>query len=137
MPRKLKSTDSVPLRGPADNSAHGCLLLVDDNDALRGSTAQLFRLVGWDVITASGVQPAVELAMQHQPTVIVTEAILPDVRGYNFARTLRGAVEHDITLVALTRLSEQSFDELRAAGFDLVFAKPVDIELVHARLVRT
>lgn len=137
MPRKLKSTDSVPLRDGADASAHGCLLLVEDNDELRGSTAQLFRLLGWDVFTASSMRAAVELAMEHRPTVIVTEAILPDVRGYNFARTLRGAVEHDITLVALTQLSEQSFDELRAAGFDLVFSKPIDAELVHAQLVRT
>ena len=135
MPRKLKSTDSVPLRGASDAPAHGSLLLVEDNDELRSTTAELFRLLGWDVITASGLRAAVELALEHGPTVIVTEAVLPDVRGYHFARTLRGAVDHDIQLVALTRLPADAFAELRAAGFDLVFGKPVDAEQVHAQLL--
>ena len=137
MARQLKSTDSVPLRGPADEPAHGCLLLVEEDDDLRGATAELFRRLGWSVMSAFDLRSAVELALRLKPTVIVTEAVLPDVRGYNFVRTLRGAVEHDIKLVALTRLPVDAFDELRAAGFDLVFGKPIDAERIHAALVAT
>lgn len=77
---------------------------------------------------------AIESALAFQPHVIVSELRLPDARGYFFARTLRSIIDHDIRLVGVTRLSEQVFEQARDAGFDVVFAKPIDLDKLKRHL---
>lgn len=68
--------------------------------------------------------------------MIVTELLLHDVQSFQFARALRSAVEHDVLIVALTRASSDIVEQARSDGFDLIFAKPLDIDEVE-RHVRT
>jgi CheY-like chemotaxis protein len=110
------------------------ILVVDDNEDIRRDLLTHFRTLGWDVDVAHDVRTAIESALTFQPHVIVSELHLPDARGYFFARSLRSIIEHDIQLVGLTRLSEQVFEQARSAGFDVVFAKPLDVNQLHRHL---
>ena len=108
--KPLESTESIPFSPTlvaADEPAPRAdparrMLLIEDTDELRRLTADRFRALGWDVVAARDVRTAIELAMTVQPNAIVTELILPDVRGYYFARTLRSVVDHDVQVVAVT-----------------------------------
>lgn len=100
------------------------------------ATANALRELGWKVYGANELRTAVELAMEYQPHAIITELTLPAVRGYAFVRTLRSAVDHDLVLVGLTRLSSEQIDAARGM-FDAIFVKPADIALVHERILPT
>jgi two-component system, OmpR family, KDP operon response regulator KdpE len=104
------------------------VLIVDDDADSRRVSAQLFQARGWAVETAHDLRAAVDTAIALQPHVIVTELLLPDVQGLQFVRALRGAVEHDVQLVALTRAAEDVLARAREEGFDLAFRKPLDID---------
>lgn len=137
----LRSTESVPLRVPPPGSkapepspGQRRVLIVDDHEDTRRDLVAHFRSLGWDVDMAFDVKTAIESAIAFQPHAIVSELLLPDARGYFFARTLRSIIDHDIRLVGLTRLSHQVFEEARVAGFDVVFAKPIDVRQLERHL---
>lgn len=75
--------------------------------------------------------------MRQQPQVIVTELLLPDVHSFQFARALRSAVEDDVLIVALTRAAAEVFEQARQEGFDLAFAKPLDIDELDRHVRKT
>lgn len=136
----LKSTESVmlrmPIRGavPESSSSQRRMLIVDDQEDMRRDLLAYFRAAGWDVDVARDVKTAIESGLAFQPHVILSELLLPDARGYFFARTLRSIIDQDIRLVGITRLSQQVFAQARTAGFDVVFAKPIDLDELHRHL---
>jgi CheY-like chemotaxis protein len=116
------------------SSSQRRMLIVDDNEDMRRTLMTHFRTAGWDVDVARDVHTAIESALVFQPHVILSELLLPDARGYFFARTLRSIIEHDIRIVGITHVSQQMFEQARVAGFDVVFAKPVDVDQLHRHL---
>lgn len=97
----------------------------------------MFEGRGWDVTTAEDLRSAIDMAMRHQPHVIVTELLLPDVQSLQFVRALRSAVEHDIQVVALTRANAVVLEQARHEGFDLAVAKPMDIDELDRHVRKT
>ena len=137
--RNLTSSESVPLDfddAETTLSAHGIVIVIDDDEDARRGIADALRELGWKVYGAAELQAAVELAMEYQPRAIITELTLPAVRGYAFVRALRSAVEHDLVLVGLTKLPSAQIDAARGL-FDAVFEKPADITHIHERLLQT
>jgi CheY-like chemotaxis protein len=118
----------------AASSAERRVLIIDDNQDTRRDLVAHFPTQGWEVEVARDVKTAIESALELQPHVIVSELLLPDARGYFFARTLRSIIDHDIRLVGVTRLSHQVFEQARLAGFDVVFAKPIDVRQLERHL---
>jgi CheY-like chemotaxis protein len=110
------------------------LLLVDDHaDEARDLASQL-RSRGWDVTIARTARTAFDMLPRVRPCAVVTELSLPDAQGLNIARALRSMVEHDIVVIALTRLMDQLGERALAAGFDHVARKPAHVEALHARI---
>ncbi len=70
------------------NPAQGVLLLVEDNPEVRESTAQLLRSVGYTVLSASEPMEALALAQQTPPDLLITDVILPQMRGSELAERL-------------------------------------------------
>jgi DNA-binding response OmpR family regulator len=132
--KQLKSTQSVPLRRPGEHRDRRTVLLVDDDEAARDRLTRELYARGWNVIVATDVRTAVERAGDEQPFAIISELVLPDARGYNFARTLKTMVEHDVVVIGVTKVDARQFDDALKAGFDATFAKPVDIDMLHALL---
>ena len=132
--KQLKSTQSVPLRRPGEHRDRRTVLLVDDDEATRDRLTRELYARGWNVIVATDVRTAVERAGDEQPFAIISELVLPDARGYNFARTLKTMVEHDVVVIGVTKVDARQFDDALKAGFDATFAKPVDIDMLHALL---
>ncbi len=113
----------------------GKVLLIDDDVERRTSLAEALRRHRWIVETANGGRAGLDAAMRDQPDVVVTDLILSDIASLSFARSLRTFIEHDVVIVGLANELEALHSQARAAGFDEVFAKPVDVDQLHARLV--
>lgn len=112
------------------------VLVVEDNDELRRDLVTYLTIRGCAVESVRTLRSAIKVATKHQPHVIVTELLLPDVRSYRFADEYRGAVPHPIVIVAVTWMPEMIFENARRAGFDEVFGKPMDHETLYARIER-
>ncbi|WP_332811525.1 hybrid sensor histidine kinase/response regulator [Sphingomonas sp.] len=78
---------------PADGEhrvASGTALLVDDEESVRVSTAEMLTDLGYDVVEASSAEEALELVEQGlQPDVVITDHLMPGMTGADLARALR------------------------------------------------
>lgn len=96
------------------------LLLVDDSSFFRNMMTPLLSVAGYDVVTVERAQEALDLRERGDKfDIIVSDIEMPDMDGFEFARTVRGDGSwQDTPLVALSsHASEQDFDLGREVGF--------------------
>lgn len=112
------------------------VLVVDDNVDAADTLAAFFEALGHKAIVAYHAYKAIELAKSENPTVLILDIGLPDMDGYELAKTLRKLPQTaDATLIALTGYGQKE-DQERAfnAGFDYHFVKPLDFVRLSALL---
>ena len=104
------------------------VLVVEDNPDSRESLSLLLSLWGHTVDAAENGQRGVELALSGKPKIAFIDVNLPDLDGYQVARSIRAGLKKEITLIALTGYGQPE-DVARAlsAGFDRHLVKPADI----------
>ncbi len=76
------------------NPVQGVILLVEDNSDVRESTAQLLRAVGYTVLSAPDPIEALQLAQQTPPDLLITDVVLPQMRGSELAERLLQQFPH-------------------------------------------
>jgi signal transduction histidine kinase len=114
--------------GPGHGNRRVRVLVADDNHDSAESCAALLQLNGHEVHTADGGRSALELAEKVRPDVVLLDIGMPDLNGYEVARSIRAASwGQQMILVAVTGWGQQE-DKRRAldAGFDHHLTKPVD-----------
>jgi signal transduction histidine kinase/ActR/RegA family two-component response regulator len=112
------------------SAAHRDLIVADDNADAADSLANLLALEGHDVRVAHDGRSALQLAAERMPGIMLLDIGMPDINGYDVARTIREREPGDrVVLVALTGWGQPG-DKRRAreAGFDHHLTKPVDFE---------
>ena len=112
------------------------MLIVDDNDDAAQSLAVVLRLEGHEVRTAADGEAALALLDQFVPEAALLDIGLPTMDGYELAAAMRADPRTRRTvLVALTGYGRGP-DRRRAlnAGFDEHLVKPVEFEVLLARL---
>jgi signal transduction histidine kinase/ActR/RegA family two-component response regulator len=114
------------------------ILLVDDHEDARGTTAMLLQIMGHDVVEAADGLAAVERARDSAPDVAVVDIGLPGIDGYEVARRVRAdAATRHLALIALTGYGQDD-DRRRAldAGFDEHLVKPVEPDALARAIAR-
>ncbi len=64
------------------------VLLIEDDVSLRGNTAEILELSGYEVIMASNGKLGVEKAKQQLPDIIVCDIMMPELDGYGVLEML-------------------------------------------------
>ncbi|HEY8432257.1 MAG TPA: response regulator [Sandaracinaceae bacterium] len=113
------------------------LLLVEDDHDSATIFGNLLAYGGHDVRVATTGREALELAASEPPEVVVCDIALPDMSGWELARTLRARLGDGVVLIALSGLSRpHDRDRSLAAGFDEHVVKPVTRERLDAIIAR-
>lgn len=113
------------------------VLVVDDHPDSAEASCLLLTLLGHEACAAtSGKQALVEVERWH-PDVVICDIDLPDINGYDIARTIRNRHGSELYLAALTGWA-QPVDRERAlaAGFDQHLVKPASAERMQAVMDR-
>jgi len=104
------------------------LVLIDDNDDLLATLADLLRAAGCGVRTARTGEHGLALARSAETDAVLVDIGLPDMSGYEVAKSLRrnGFAGQ---LIAISGFGhEQARRKSESAGFDHHIAKPASIE---------
>ena len=112
------------------------ILVVDDSRDAADICATLLELSGHRVQTAYSGRRALEVAEAFQPQVLLLDIGLPDIDGYQLARSIRAAPwGQSAYLVAVTGWGQEQ-DRRRASevGFDHHLTKPVEAEALDSLL---
>ena len=115
------------------------VLLVDDNDELRGALAELLERDGYRVREARNGAHALRL-LQHErvrPFAIVLDLSMPAVDGWEFSRALARLPDcADVPVVVMSAVDENAARRAWLTAGVEYLQKPVDVEKLISVLAR-
>ncbi len=119
------------------------VLLIEDDTALRESTAELLELANYKVITASDGENGVLIAKTAHPDVIICDIMMPKLDGYGVLKAL-GADDSTKTIPFIFLTAKTEHKEVRLGmelGADDYLTKPFEeselIGAIESRIAKT
>ncbi|MET0375688.1 MAG: ATP-binding protein [Rhizorhabdus sp.] len=75
---------------PSDDATKGTILVIDDEPVVRSGTAEMISAMGYDVVEAASAHEGLDLIDDGlDPTVVVTDHVMPGMTGAELALRLR------------------------------------------------
>lgn len=111
------------------------ILIIEDNEDIRESTAEILELANYRVFQAKNGKIGVEMAQQHLPDIILCDVMMPELDGYGVLYLLnKNPQMAGIPFIFLTAKSERiDFRKGMEMGADDYLTKPFDdVELLQA-----
>jgi two-component system cell cycle response regulator DivK len=105
------------------------ILLVEDNEKNMKLFRDVLRAAGYETLEATTGGRGVELAIAHEPDLVLMDVQLPDLDGVEALGRLR-ADERTASIPVLALTAQAMLgdrERFLAAGFDGYVSKPVDI----------
>jgi sigma-B regulation protein RsbU (phosphoserine phosphatase) len=135
-PRPLQDPMAV-VRAPArEAAAHGCLLVVDDNETNRDLLARRLERQGYRVVLAESGRQALEILKQHAFDLVLLDIQMPEMNGYEVCQQLKADEgTRDMPIIFISALGDIQ-DKIQAftvGGVDYV-TKPFQFQEVLARV---
>lgn len=119
-----------------DSDTHDIILVVDDSADALGFLTEALEATGAMVLVATGGEAALDIAARITPDVILLDAVMPDLDGFETCRRLKAspATRH-VPVLFMTGLTETGdiVRGLEAGGTDYI-TKPIVLDELLARI---
>lgn len=112
------------------------ILLVEDHYDTRQAFAAILRSWGHQVGTSDSVASGLTFLEGNKVDVVVSDIGLPDRNGYEFIAEARERSPHLKTIAVSAYFTAADQQRGHDAGFDMHFAKPVDLTALQRVLER-
>jgi two-component system capsular synthesis sensor histidine kinase RcsC len=113
------------------------ILLVEDHYDTRQAFAAILRSWGHQVATGDSAATALKFLDEHEVDVVVSDIGLPDRNGYELVAEARHRRPGLATIAVSAYFTAADQRRGSDAGFDMFFAKPVDLTALRHVLERT
>ena len=115
------------------NSLKEKILIVDDETSIRRILETRLSMIGYEVISASDGEEALNMFRKEYPTLVVLDVMMPKLDGYGVCQELRK--ESDVPIIMLTALGDVS-DRITGLelGADDYIVKPFSPKELEARI---
>ena len=138
LPEELRSREpSTSARATADGLL---VMIVDDEDDIRKLLKRVFLEKGHRVVEADRGLLALRLVKQHSPDLLILDAMLPEMHGFDIARRLKGSDRYGhipIIMISAVYRGWRIAEDLKASyGIDEYLEKPFRITDVLAAAAR-
>ncbi len=112
------------------------VLVADDNDSDRLILSGILKRQGHDVLLAENGREAVDLFTEHRPHLILLDALMPEMDGFEAARLIKCAAGEDLVpIIFLTSLKDaESLAQCLDAGGDDFLSKPYQRVILEAKI---
>ncbi len=107
------------------------VLIVDDEEMLRGMLRQALKKDGYDILEASNGNEALELSNTHEIDLLITDLVMPGKNGLDLIMELKKG-QHNMPIIAISGGGgiDTNYDYLSVArliGATSIFSKPIDL----------
>ncbi len=104
------------------------VLVVEDSPSVRETIAFILEAEGYRVRTASNGEEGLSLVDELSPRVVLTDAMMPEMDGFDLCSRIKQSAAHAGTRVIMLTSMGQNIDRERAdrAGVDHFATKPFD-----------
>jgi CheY-like chemotaxis protein len=113
--------------GMASMSTRPLALVIDDYDDTRGMYAEVLRLEGFSVESASDGQEALQMAVELLPDIIITDLYMPVMDGWETIRRLR-ADERTRRIPIIACTGGEAPSAAHDCWADVLLAKPCPLD---------
>jgi CheY-like chemotaxis protein len=135
---QLKAAESP--RAPGATAATGTVLLVDDEAEIRKLLRKLLEGKGFRVLEADRGLLALRMVKEHVPDLIILDAMLPELHGFDIARRIKGSEKYGaipIIMVSAVYRGWRIAEDLRQNyGIEEYLEKPFRLADVLASVQR-
>ena len=105
---------------------HGTVLVVDDDTSILDTVSSILSGEGYDVVSASSGQEALDAVARKRPLLILLDMRMPVMDGWAVARALRGqGITVPIVVMTAAESAQRWADEVGAEGY---LAKPFGLD---------
>lgn len=113
----------------------GIVLVVDDSPDTLGFLTEALERAGYTALVATGGPQALALVGRITPDLILLDAMMPEMDGFETCRRLKAGAAAQVPVVFMTALSETEYivRGLEAGGVDYL-TKPIILDELFARL---
>jgi CheY-like chemotaxis protein len=136
LPRVDEAAQSLPTREISTEMAvgSGVVLVVEDNDDVRATMCEMLRLMGYMVLEASRPQEALRIAADRALDLLITDLVLPEMRGSELARTLT-VIQPNLKTLFVSGYTENTIIEQGELKPGVAFlAKPFTMAQLSAKV---
>lgn len=105
------------------------ILIVEDNELNMKLWNDVLEAQGYALLKAALGVEGVRIAREHRPDLILLDIRLPDISGFDVARTLKSdEATRPIPIIALTAFAQTEHQQqVLASGCDGYISKPVNV----------
>src|SRR5262249_47687585 len=107
------------------------ILVVDDDEAIRGFLQLALEDAGYEVIVAVGGLDALEATRNCRPGLILLDMRMPRMNGWEFAEAYRRERSSHAPILIMTAGRDATLSEIGAAG---LLGKPFDVDQLIANV---
>ncbi len=109
------------------------IVVIEDDEKIAQNACMLLEDAGCKVSRARTGGEGLKLAEEKQPETMLVDIGLPDMDGYEVAKTIRKNGPMDILLIAISGYGhEEAQIKAHESGFDYHIAKPANFEEILA-----
>jgi two-component system alkaline phosphatase synthesis response regulator PhoP len=112
------------------------LVVADDSPTILALVTLALKKDGYEPATATNGTDALELVREHRPELVILDALMPGMTGYEVCRALRLDVDaprpHVMMLTAAVGAKDKALAE--EVGIDELLAKPFSPKVLRARV---
>lgn len=134
---ELSVVTDLPEQKPANASTTATILVVDDEAEIRRMLDRLLSGKGYRVLLADSGHLALRMVKEHAPDLMVLDAMLPEVHGFDIARRIKGSRRYGhipiVMISAVYRGWHYAEDLKQSCGVEAFIEKPFRIaEVIEA-----
>ncbi len=134
LPEEVRNQE--PTSGPRAGADAKLILIVDDEEDIRKLLRRVFLEKGYRVIEADRGLLALRVVKQHVPDLIILDAMLPELHGFDIARRLKGSEKYGripIIMISAVYRGWRIAEDLKSSyGIEEYLEKPFRISDVVA-----
>ncbi len=111
-------------------------MVADDSATILALVALALKKAGHEPVTATNGEEALLLVREHRPELVILDALMPGLSGYDVCRALRADVEAPRPYVIILTAGNLEADRALAAevGVDEFITKPFSPSALRARV---
>ena len=137
---KISLPESDARLSRAESGRQTCVLLAEDDRALRRFLEVVLKRAGYQVIAVSDGLAAMKMTLSSPIDIVVTDAMMPKLSGHEFCRFLRNSPAlSQLPIIMLSALDRKDTNH-DGEQADAFLSKPVSgeslIECIEALLAR-
>jgi DNA-binding response OmpR family regulator len=104
------------------------ILIVDDEEEIRGMLKEFLEKNDFDVILAEDGQQALKLASEHIPDLVITDLLLPKEHGIDVMQTIKDRFFLPVIAISGIYKKDEIKDKLDDIYIEGFFEKPLNLE---------